>query len=115
LLAGMNLKHKQNQVNKKLQNFMYGMLTDTHVIAAKKSAEVMITLYHKNVWNDNKTVNVISTGLFSDVTKIKVRPLSPSDRSPGARLAPCCFFQTWLCLLLPSLLSGSSWVLAVLI
>jgi len=36
----MNVKHKQNQVNKKLQNFMYGMLTDTHVIAAKKSAEV---------------------------------------------------------------------------
>jgi len=60
--------------------------------------QVMIRLYHKNVWNDNKTVNVISTGLFSEVTKIKVRPLPPLSRPfTTTPLAPCCCFQALAC------------------
>ena len=39
---------------------------------AKKSLELMVTLYRKNVWHDNKTVNVITTALFSPVAKVKV-------------------------------------------
>ena len=30
----------------------------------------MIDLYKKQIWNDAKTVNVISTGCFSKVTKV---------------------------------------------
>ena len=41
-------------------------------MAAKMSLDVMITLYRKNVWRDAKTVNVISTACFSDVTKLMV-------------------------------------------
>lgn len=58
-------------MNKKLQNFMYTMLSDPHPIAAKKSLDVMIELYRKNVWQDSKTVNVISQALFSDNSKLK--------------------------------------------
>ena len=32
----------------------------------------MIDLYRKNVWRDERTVNVISTACFSDVTKLAV-------------------------------------------
>ena len=55
-----------------LQNFMYTMLRDTNVIAAKKSLDVMVELYRKNIWNDAKTVNVLTTACFSSVTKVSV-------------------------------------------
>ena len=51
---------------------MYTMLRDTNVIAAKKSLDVMVELYRKNVWNDAKTVNVLTTACFSSVTKVSV-------------------------------------------
>ena len=76
---------------------MYSMLNDTNAKAAKMSVvcislyqllfnfleklhfvlilviliqDIMIELYRKNVWNDAKTVNVISTACFSKVTKV---------------------------------------------
>ncbi|OMH78779.1 Protein SDA1-like protein [Zancudomyces culisetae] len=41
-------------------------------ISAKKSLDVCIELYKKNIWNDEKTVNVIAQGCFSPITKISV-------------------------------------------
>jgi len=35
----------------------------------------MIDLYKKNIWKDTKTVNVISTGCFSKITKVMVAAL----------------------------------------
>ena len=35
----------------------------------------MVELYKRNIWNDAKTVNVISTALFNKVTKICVAAL----------------------------------------
>ena len=32
--------------------------------------DVMIELYKRNIWNDAKTVNVITTACFSKVTKV---------------------------------------------
>ncbi|CAG8581659.1 1983_t:CDS:10 [Paraglomus brasilianum] len=46
-----------------------------NAIAAKKSLDVCIELYKKNVWNDDKTVNVIAEACFHPVTKIKVTAL----------------------------------------
>ncbi|ORY37398.1 SDA1-domain-containing protein [Rhizoclosmatium globosum] len=65
-----NVKAKNNKLNKTLQNFMYTMLKDDHEIAARKSLEVMIELYTKNIWNDTKTVNVIAEACFSPHPKI---------------------------------------------
>jgi protein SDA1 len=68
----INEGHKNSAVNKTLQNFLYSMLTDDNKIAAKMSLDAMIELYHRKVWNDTKTVNVIVTACFSPITKIMV-------------------------------------------
>ncbi|KAF9366301.1 Protein SDA1 [Mortierella sp. NVP85] len=79
-----NQKAKNNKMNKTLQGFMYTMLTSAegaagtgseNAIAAKRSLDVCIELYRKNVWNDAKTVNVIAHACFSPVTKIMVTAL----------------------------------------
>ncbi|XP_046852084.1 protein SDA1 homolog isoform X2 [Xenia sp. Carnegie-2017] len=74
-IRNINAKHKNNKVNSTLQNFMYTILNDSHALAAKKSLDVMIELYQKNIWRDVKTVNVISTACFSHITKISVTAL----------------------------------------
>ncbi|XP_067846427.1 protein SDA1 homolog [Heptranchias perlo] len=74
-IKNINAKHKNNKVNTILQNFMYTMLRDSNPIAAKISLDVMIELYKRNIWNDAKTVNVITTACFSKVTKILVGAL----------------------------------------
>ncbi|XP_071321637.1 protein SDA1 homolog [Trachinotus anak] len=71
-IKNINAKHKNNKVNTTLQNFMYTMLRDSNPIAAKISLDVMAELYKRNIWNDAKTVNVITTACFSKVTKILV-------------------------------------------
>ncbi|KAJ8311774.1 hypothetical protein KUTeg_010673 [Tegillarca granosa] len=74
-IKNVNAKHKNAKLNTTLQNFMYTMLKDNNAIAAKMSLDVMIELYKRNVWNDAKTVNVITTACFSKVTKILVAAL----------------------------------------
>ncbi|XP_064415617.1 protein SDA1 homolog isoform X3 [Latimeria chalumnae] len=69
------LRCRDKLLRKTLQNFMYTMLRDSNVIAGKMSLDVMIELYKRNVWNDSKTVNVITTACFSKVTKILVAAL----------------------------------------
>ncbi|KAM4634017.1 protein SDA1 homolog [Polymixia lowei] len=71
-IKNINAKHKNNKVNTTLQNFMYTMLRDSNPIAAKISLDVMVELYKRNIWNDAKTVNVITTACFSKVTKLLV-------------------------------------------
>ncbi|XP_041086897.1 protein SDA1 homolog [Polyodon spathula] len=69
-IKNINAKHKNNKVNTTLQNFMYTMLRDSNAVAAKISLDVMMELYKRNIWNDAKTVNVITTATFSKVSKI---------------------------------------------
>ncbi|KAF7721180.1 Protein SDA1 [Apophysomyces ossiformis] len=81
-IKNANAKAKNNKLNKTLQSFMFTMLesaktgnSDENAVAAKKSVDVCIDLYHKNIWNDGKTVNVIAEACFSPVTKISVTAL----------------------------------------
>ncbi|XP_015716968.1 protein SDA1 homolog [Coturnix japonica] len=74
-IKNINAKHKNNKINTTLQNFMYTMLRDSNPTAAKISLDVMIELYRRNIWNDAKTVNVITTACFSKVTKVLVAGL----------------------------------------
>ncbi|KAM3936843.1 protein SDA1 homolog isoform 2-T2 [Leptodactylus fuscus] len=69
------LRCQDKLLRKTLQNFMYTMLRDSNAVAAKMSLDVMIELYRRNIWNDAKTVNVITTACFSKVTKILVAAL----------------------------------------
>ncbi|KAJ7327227.1 hypothetical protein JRQ81_016986 [Phrynocephalus forsythii] len=74
-IKNINAKHKNNKLNRTLQSFMYTMLQDSNPTAAKISLDVMVELYRRNIWNDAKTVNVITTACFSKVTKIQVAGL----------------------------------------
>uniref|UniRef100_A0A1B6FWD5 Protein SDA1 n=1 Tax=Cuerna arida TaxID=1464854 RepID=A0A1B6FWD5_9HEMI len=74
-IKNLNSKHKNAPLNTTLQNFMFSMLKDSNPKAAKLSLDIMIELYKKNIWNDTKTVNVISTACFSKVTKVVVTAL----------------------------------------
>lgn len=75
-IKNMNMKHKDMKFNSTLQNFMFSMLQDSHPKAAKLSLDILIELYHKNIWNDQKTVNIIADiGCFSKITKVMVASL----------------------------------------
>lgn len=74
-IKNVNAKHKNNKINTTLQNYMFSMLNNSSGIAAKTSIDIMIQLYRKNVWNDNKTVNVIVTACCSKIMKVKVAAL----------------------------------------
>nr|CAG4646896.1 EOG090X030C [Megafenestra aurita] len=74
-IKNVNSKSKNIKLNNVLQNFMFGMLKDSNITAAKMSLDVMIDLYKKNIWNDSKTVNVIATACVSRTTKIMVTAL----------------------------------------
>ena len=77
-LAKINNKHKNNTVNKKIQNFCLEMLKDPNKKAVRKTLNIMITLYKKKVklknlkkiWNDNKTINAISSACLGNDSKL---------------------------------------------
>uniref|UniRef100_G3U9H8 Protein SDA1 n=1 Tax=Loxodonta africana TaxID=9785 RepID=G3U9H8_LOXAF len=75
-IKNINAKHKNNKVNIALQKFMYTMLRDINATGAKMSLDEMIELYRRNIWNDAKTVNVVTTACFSKVTKVLVAALA---------------------------------------
>lgn len=75
-IKNMNMKHKDMKFNSTLQNFIFSMLKDSDSKAAKLSVDILIELYHKNIWNDHKTVNIIADiGCFSKITKVMVASL----------------------------------------
>ena len=39
---------------------------------AQKSLQMMIELYKRNVWTDNRSVNIIAEGCFSQSPKIRL-------------------------------------------
>ncbi|KNE57377.1 hypothetical protein AMAG_03099 [Allomyces macrogynus ATCC 38327] len=89
-----NQKHKNNKLNKAIQNMLYSVLTPPpgykppsaaqtaalataaddptgfSPVAASKSLQICIELYKKQIWNDTKTVNVIAEACFSPILKI---------------------------------------------
>ncbi|KAJ9062895.1 Severe Depolymerization of Actin [Entomophthora muscae] len=82
-----NSKMKNNRLNATLQNYLFtimnkaqeksgdagiGLVGSENIVAAKKSLQVCIELYEKNVWNDAKTVNIIAEASLSPISKITV-------------------------------------------
>eukprot|EP00123_Amoebidium_parasiticum_P010986 comp20446_c0_seq1/m.26000 comp20446_c0_seq1/g.26000 ORF comp20446_c0_seq1/g.26000 comp20446_c0_seq1/m.26000 type:complete len:691 (-) comp20446_c0_seq1:81-2153(-) len=68
----LNAKTKSNALNKTLQNFMYTMVSDDNPTAAHLSVRVLVDLYRKGAWKDQRTVNVLATACFSPHTKVMV-------------------------------------------
>lgn len=52
------------------------MLDDRNGTAAKCSLDVLVKLYRKKVWEDNKTVNVMAAACFSNETKVRATALN---------------------------------------
>lgn len=71
-IKNINSKHKNARLNSALQTFMFSMLQENNVVTVKTALDIMIELYKRNVWNDAKTVNVITTACFSKITKVMV-------------------------------------------
>ncbi|CAL8111419.1 unnamed protein product [Orchesella dallaii] len=69
-IKNMNIKRRNNKLNTYLQNFMFQMVNNSHAKTAKISLNIMIDLYHKNVWNDAKCVNVIAEACLSKVPSV---------------------------------------------
>lgn len=61
-LKALNMVSRNHSINKKLQNFIFEMLKDPNETASKRAMSVMIELYKRKIWNDDKTVNVIAEG-----------------------------------------------------
>ena len=71
-IKNVNLKHKDVALNKALQNYVIGMLSDTSMLAAKQSLMVMIQMYRRSIWKDAKTVNVVAGALTCPHTKLRL-------------------------------------------
>ena len=71
----VNLKRKDMQLNKALQNYVITMLSDASQKAAQHSLHVVIQMYRRGIWRDAKTVNVVATALFCPHPKLRLGAL----------------------------------------
>ena len=74
-IKNMNAKSKCVRINTVLRNIMHKMSMDSNPKIAKTAVEIMVNLYQKNIWNDQKTVNLIATSCFSNHPKVMVAAL----------------------------------------
>lgn len=72
----LNATSKNEKVNKALQNFLFEMLQDENEHAALKSLQVLVDLFKRKVWHDQRTVNVIATACTSKNAKLLVMSLN---------------------------------------
>ncbi|OWZ22777.1 hypothetical protein PHMEG_0002449 [Phytophthora megakarya] len=72
----LNATTRNVKVNKALQNFLFEMLKDESEHAAVKSLQVLMELFKRKIWHDQRSVNVIVTACTSKNTKLLVMALS---------------------------------------
>jgi protein SDA1 len=72
----LNANSRNVKVNKALQNFLFEMLQDESEHAAIKSLQVLMELFKRKIWHDQRSVNVIATACTSKNTKLLVMSLS---------------------------------------
>lgn len=91
-----NHPHRNNALNRSLQNFMYSVFQSsnnaatnssnagslaanagsTEDIVATKSLQVIIELYRRGIWNDAKTVNIIAEAACKSASKASLMALN---------------------------------------
>ena len=80
-----NHPHRDNALNRSLQNFMYSIFQSsaskpatesTEDIVATKSLQVIIELYRRGIWNDAKTVNIIAEAACKNASKASLMALN---------------------------------------
>eukprot|EP00184_Porphyridium_aerugineum_P005653 CAMPEP_0184699064 /NCGR_PEP_ID=MMETSP0313-20130426/5466_1 /TAXON_ID=2792 /ORGANISM="Porphyridium aerugineum, Strain SAG 1380-2" /LENGTH=206 /DNA_ID=CAMNT_0027158093 /DNA_START=171 /DNA_END=787 /DNA_ORIENTATION=+ len=60
----INKKSRNDQINRKLQAFMFKMIQDKDETLVKRALNVTMELFRCNAWNDAQTVNMISLACF---------------------------------------------------
>lgn len=75
----MNSHHQNNKINQQIRAFVSAYIPKHTDKTAQKSLKLLIELYKRNVWTDNRTVNIIAEACFA-----------PSSRS---RMMACHFLM----------------------
>lgn len=75
----MNSHHQNNKINQQIRAFISSYIPRHADKTAQKSLKLLIDLYKRNVWTDNRTVNIIAEACFG-----------PSSRT---RLMACYFLM----------------------
>jgi len=63
---------KNAAATRAVQGFLYSTLADPTPVVARKSLEVLLELYRRQVWTDARSVNVVASALASKSTKVVV-------------------------------------------
>ncbi|CAJ1987931.1 SDA1 [Leishmania donovani] len=58
------------QINKRAQNFLFSVMAEDDPVQARCAEMVMIDLYRRRVWSDERTVEVLTKACFSKHTPI---------------------------------------------
>eukprot|EP00300_Choanocystis_sp_HF-7_P027433 c32542_g1_i1.p1 GENE.c32542_g1_i1~~c32542_g1_i1.p1 ORF type:complete len:703 (-),score=197.66 c32542_g1_i1:23-2131(-) len=75
-IKNINRQTHNAQLNRNLQNLLFGMVNDTSPVAAKKCLDVMVDLYKRRVWNNAQTANVMAEACFSPHPKVCATAIS---------------------------------------
>ena len=67
----MNSHHQNNKINQQIRAFMSAYIPKHNDKTSQKSLKLMIELYKRNVWTDNRTVNIIAESCFAPSTRIR--------------------------------------------
>jgi len=65
-IKSINVKHKNQTLNKRLQAYLFQILHQSdNKTTCKIALDVLVELYKRNIWTDAKTVNVIASSCFN--------------------------------------------------
>ncbi|KAK4791419.1 hypothetical protein SAY86_031832 [Trapa natans] len=72
----MNRKHKNEFLNRGLQNILFPLLQNEEESKAKRSLVTLCELHRRKVWFDERTANAICTACFHPSSRIMIAALS---------------------------------------
>eukprot|EP00246_Nothoceros_aenigmaticus_P009153 TRINITY_DN24490_c0_g1_i1.p1 TRINITY_DN24490_c0_g1~~TRINITY_DN24490_c0_g1_i1.p1 ORF type:complete len:742 (-),score=193.00 TRINITY_DN24490_c0_g1_i1:170-2395(-) len=71
----MNLKHKNEQKNKALQNLLFKQLQDEDETKAKRALVVLAEMHRRKLWIDERSSNAICAACFHKSSRIMIAAL----------------------------------------
>ncbi|KAK8813218.1 hypothetical protein WA158_002810 [Blastocystis sp. Blastoise] len=71
-ITSCNDKKINDSVNRALKSYMYELINNDNELIARKALDVMVELYRRQIWIDEKSVNVIATACLSKHSKVSV-------------------------------------------
>ena len=71
-LKRLNKTHRSNKINNDLQSYFSNYIQKNSDVAAKKMISLSIDLWKRNIWTENKVVDLIARGCFNTSPKIRL-------------------------------------------